>query len=787
MNPFLEAELAQSRNALVSQGIEESPAASVLNALTPERRGKMALDILPVTGEIRSAQRAANLMGNLPGVENAIVNNEFNPRAYNQAFMQHGGELGLEVAGTVPLAGSILGMLDIYRNAQRGLNRGKFGQGGMIAGPKAKNADMDKLLTARAMKDEGSKADDIFQETGWWLDHPDGVPRFEIDDSTSSMNMQNFPESGGSPIEVKLGESLNHPRAYMNYPEAKGINVMNKAEDGYGTGSFMGDIDDGMMFVRGSDDNSRSTTLHELQHAIQQREGMARGGSPEMFSFRDVTDANNHNTSLYKTLNSDFARQVESAKGDIKAIIKLKKSNPQEYEKINDALNELQTADFDAARNKIMELDKINQKLDPYQQYKSLAGESEARLVQDRMNMTPEFRANYPFYQNYDVPIDEQILRFGDDVSMSADIPMDEASRVDDYRGQHTAPEKMGLSSLDNMSDIFPDDIYTHGLQYYGTGDDVSDMQSLSVINQLKNNPKGMVTVYRAVPYEKQPSEQLAELEKHMKAYQRRGNVPAAETNGLVGSEWYNDAWDRRAALEEMADTPVDKLGINNNDWVTLSRNYAKQHGLSALNGKYKIISKKVPASTLHTDGNSINEWGYNPSAFEMSADIPMDEVTQDGILFKTGKPVTFNYIHNKESATDIFGIPDKSSPYGRGYEPSGRFVTQTRDINTPDYGNFESGELTFKNPLVIPNDSLGWKKTLSDKFDGKTGKELSQALIDHGYDGVVTTDSTKAGKYISETLDLTTFDKDKAKYSKLLPIPAGLLGAMMMREDETN
>ena len=53
-------------------------------------------------------------------------------------------------------------------------------------------------------------------------------------------------------------------------------------------------------------------------------------------------------------------------------------------------------------------------------------------------------------------------------------------------------------------------------------------------------------------------------------------------------------------------------IKINNGDWVTTSKLYAKQHGEANLNNNYKIVTKTVKASQLYTDGNSIFEWGYN-------------------------------------------------------------------------------------------------------------------------------------------------------------------------------
>ncbi|MGB1743060.1 MAG: hypothetical protein ACPHHR_09440 [Cycloclasticus sp.] len=137
-----------------------------------------------------------------------------------------------------------------------------------------------------------------------------------------------------------------------------------------------------------------------------------------------------------------------------------------------------------------------------------------------------------------------------------------------------------------------------------------------------------------------------------------------------------------------------------------------------------------------------------------------------NGVYFETGKPVTFNYAHNTESATMLFGVPDKDSPYGRGYEPSAQFVTVIGKI--PKVENqregMEYGSITFNNPLVIDNDSLNWKKKLSEDFNGATGKKLSQAVIKAGYDGIVTTENG----HTSEAINLQTFNESQALYSRL-------------------
>ena len=101
------------------------------------------------------------------------------------------------------------------------------------------------------------------------------------------------------------------------------------------------------------------------------------------------------------------------------------------------------------------------------------------------------------------------------------------------------------------------------------------------------------------------------------------------------------------------------------------------------------------------------------------------------------------------------FGKPKAGAKFGREFEPSGRYVIINDDTTRNNKG-YEYGETTFINPLVVDNDGLEWKKTLSEKYGGLTGKELSKAVIADGYDGIITTESDR---YISEIVDLTVFD----------------------------
>jgi len=129
-----------------------------------------------------------------------------------------------------------------------------------------------------------------------------------------------------------------------------------------------------------------------------------------------------------------------------------------------------------------------------------------------------------------------------------------------DYRGNHTAPNKSFGAPLHDLSDFYPDDIYSaNGPRYYGDGGGNSrDRKSIMIMRTRRGKPNAPVTIYRAVPLH-------------------------------AGDE------------------------INIGDWVSINREYAEGHGESVLRGDYKIIEKTVKAREIYTHADSVHEWGYNP------------------------------------------------------------------------------------------------------------------------------------------------------------------------------
>jgi len=118
----------------------------------------------------------------------------------------------------------------------------------------------------------------------------------------------------------------------------------------------------------------------------------------------------------------------------------------------------------------------------------------------------------------------------------------------------HRAPGPDGAPLHDLTGHhVYPADVYTT-LRFYRTGDATMDRQAEAVVLRHRGRPASLVRVFRAVP--------------------------------------------RRVRT------------IHRGDWVTVVQQYAEQH--AAGGEPMVILAAWVPASSLHTNGDSLLEWGYN-------------------------------------------------------------------------------------------------------------------------------------------------------------------------------
>jgi hypothetical protein len=200
---------------------------------------------------------------------------------------------------------------------------------------------------------------------------------------------------------AKAGEApdfLTHPGLYESYPSLESLKTIYNPR--YSGGQLNEDL--GGMLIGGG--NEKSIGLHELQHAIQRREGFARGGNPR-------SAADDVGQELLKA--SERIRKIEADP----SLFEGRKAIDEAFDaSINGRITNDEFYKIVAQHPIVAEYSKLQSfrrdaPRDGDEAYRRLAGEAEARATQARMNMTPaERRAMFP-YESYDVPVNQLIVR----------------------------------------------------------------------------------------------------------------------------------------------------------------------------------------------------------------------------------------------------------------------------------------------------------------------------------------------------------------------------------------
>ena len=296
-------------------------------------------------------QRSFALPGVVAGAVNAVTapgraysgsDPTFNPEeeAANFAMNMLGGGIGASRAAPAP-AGAL----------------------GMFIGKNARTWDARAAAKAVELEKAGVDAKAIWQQTGTWK-APDGMWRQEIPDASAGFRMDfnsaaPSKSNAYSPMkDIPIGGAFNHPNLYPAYPDILRTGRMDvaKSPDWMPDSSNSGNLRGNQVTVRDKTEaGARSTVLHELQHAVQQREGFALGGAQSQFYSE--------------------------------ALLRLVAENPR-----TPPSRLIKAAEDEA-----------------FARYRALMGEAEARATQARANLTATERRNVFPEASYDLPL--QLLR----------------------------------------------------------------------------------------------------------------------------------------------------------------------------------------------------------------------------------------------------------------------------------------------------------------------------------------------------------------------------------------
>lgn len=385
-----------------------------------------------------------------------------------------------------------------------------------------------------------------------------------IDDKAEDIDLVNqMPDLIRSRDRVELSkkiDELDRLKGYRRSYYSNGNNLTGKEKHIINSGRFLvGDNRERQIraeILGGVKRKNRNDALDKYIDAIEAEAGIQ--DSPELEYVQSVRDE-------YK----NATRKLERDSKEISEIYDLPETQ-RELNRLRAAQREI---DFRYPSNSSGENEPLYRALAD-EVRANITGSSSGMSLMDRIAMPAQLRDDY---KNAQLVISgperySEFLKMGDrpsrrevfpiigekpepQASMSTGI-LDEIDTS--YRGSHTAPyrdDEGYHSSLDDLTSMYGDDIYTgNALRYFGEGRDY-DKKAIDIIQRMAGDPDAEVTIYRALP--------------------------------------------------------IGQNEINPRDWVTTTREYALDH-IGDDEG-YHIVSKKVKASDVFSEGNSIHEFGYDP------------------------------------------------------------------------------------------------------------------------------------------------------------------------------
>ncbi len=228
----------------------------------------------------------------------------------------------------------------------------------------------DNLTVAKEMESANKSAEDIFIATGWEKG-VDGKWRYDLNEG--NVELKKLSGEGTYSFE----EVVNYPELLKAYPDAKKIKIKFINSDNI-AGAYYQESNKIDININQSEEELKSTLLHEIQHWVQNKEGFLPGGNP--------TIARKY---VSKVAKNDYTLD-ERFFNFVKSIFSSKQDNKKRKERLDRLKDYLGRSDQDL--------------------YESIAGEVEARNVEKRATMTPEERRSEPISKTEPISREGQIV-----------------------------------------------------------------------------------------------------------------------------------------------------------------------------------------------------------------------------------------------------------------------------------------------------------------------------------------------------------------------------------------
>jgi hypothetical protein len=246
----------------------------------------------------------------------------------------------------------------------------------MYVGKNAKNLGTAQTAfdTAEKMLSNGVMPREIWAKTGWIYGR-DGVWRYEIDDSKMKLRrdissmVETMRKSGKTSDTWLLPSVIDHAELFAAYPELKNINVKVYAGADPTRGGYYDrptskrKIENIVVFGGDlSQEGFERVLLHEIQHAVQMREGMNRGMASEISWYalnkrerkryaaealkilEEDLESHRKQRDLASLLTGKFRQKTEKISeidNEFRGIVTSDEASEKTRDKIADELNEL--------------------------------------------------------------------------------------------------------------------------------------------------------------------------------------------------------------------------------------------------------------------------------------------------------------------------------------------------------------------------------------------------------------------------------------------------------------
>ena len=283
------------------------------------------------------------------------------------------------------------------------------------AGRDAGNADLEALHEAERYEMQGVDAETIWQKTGWFRG-ADGKWRWEIDDSdmklrTDAADISNY---------TTLGELVDAPALFATYPDMKDMSVtFHNLERGQ-LGGYHRTFDSIELSreLKQKPEALLNSLIHEVQHAIQRREGFTPGANLKYWNRKleegyDGRDAETRREGArlreqYKRMEAndpEFMRSMEELNAMAPTVPRGKvdmdtweqvEPDPPEWVRFDERRDQLEEKYGDRVWDYFSLRDSIDRNARdsrlPGDLYRDTAGEIEARDAAARRGLTAEER-----------------------------------------------------------------------------------------------------------------------------------------------------------------------------------------------------------------------------------------------------------------------------------------------------------------------------------------------------------------------------------------------------------